>query len=547
MSAPKKTFVRNTRMRRRSSLLIGALALTLAATACGGGDDDDSSSDGKDKNAGPPTDNIKAESQAPAKPGGTLTMLAVQDSQVLDVFRTSNVAVADEPRLAALYDPLFYIDNADHKVKPHLGESLTTADNGKTWTMKLRAGAQFSDGTPLDAAAVKMNYDMHGEAKTGSLHRSAAGGLKTEVVDPTTVRMTPAMPNAQFDRVLAIELTYIEAPSALSAGPDVYGAKPVGAGPFMLKSWTRGSEQVFVKNPNYWQKDKGLPKLDGFTVKNVPDIQQQYNTVNSGSADLFFSSDQAVLTKAAKELNTRVLKAEGGQMFQFNLTRPPFNDPRARRAVALAMDPADIGKTLNNGYIPATGFFPETSQFYDPAIKQPTPDKAEAQKLFNELAAEGKKVDFTYLLPQNPSSVKVAEYMQAQLQAYENVTMKLQPVEIGAYIVKYAIQKDFQAMLFQNWNVDPEPVMFNSFFSKSPQNFVGWNNPQADQALLTGRNSTDPAARKAAYTELQKAMVADLPIWVYAQSWIGPISNSKVTGIEQYNTGVAFMDRIGFK
>ncbi|MGR7002610.1 ABC transporter substrate-binding protein [Yinghuangia aomiensis] len=98
---------------------------------------------------------------APAAQGGHLTMLAVQDSAALDPFRTSYVAVADEPRMAALYDPMFYIDPKTGKVTPFLGESLTTADNGATWQLKLRQGVQFSDGTPFDAAAVKLNFDTH--------------------------------------------------------------------------------------------------------------------------------------------------------------------------------------------------------------------------------------------------------------------------------------------------------------------------------------------------------------------------------------------------
>ncbi|MGR7002612.1 hypothetical protein ACU686_39085 [Yinghuangia aomiensis] len=60
-----------------------------------------------------------------------------------------------------------------------------------------------------------------------------------------------------------------------------------------------------------------------------------------------------------------------------------------------------------------------------------------------------------------------------------------------------------------------------------------------------GRSATDPAARKQAYSNLQKAMANDLPIWAYAESQVGPIYSKKVTGVEMYNTGVVFMDRIG--
>ncbi|NUS44785.1 MAG: hypothetical protein HOQ24_13985 [Mycobacteriaceae bacterium] len=520
---------------RRTAALAGVAALALALSACGGGADDK----GGGGASGPP---------GPAKSGGKLTMLAVQDSSVLDPFRVPNVALADEPRLAALYDPLFYTDPKTRQVAPHLGESLTTSDNGATWTLKLRPGVRFSDGTPLDAAAVKLNYDTHANPATRSVHIAVAMGIKTDVVDPLTVKLTPAAgPNPNLDRAIATELTYIMAPSAIAKGPEKYGAEPVGAGPFVLNSWTRGSEQVYVRNPDYWQKDKGLPKLDQLTFKSVPDIKQQFNTVKSGQADLFISSDGRVLDQAKSELNLAEFKTDGGQIMQFNLRKPPFDDVRARRAVTLALDAADIPKTLNNGYTPTQSFFTASGAFADPAITQTPQNKAEAQRLFDELAAAGKKVDFTYLVPQNPSSVAVAEFMQSRLKEFQNVSMRVEPLEIGQYTVKYAIQRDYQAVLTQIWAVDPEPMLYGYWYSKSPFNLSGWNNPQADAALTAGRASTDPAVRKQAYAELQKALASDVPLWAYAESITGVVYGSKVAGIEHYNAGNIFMDRLGLK
>lgn len=527
---------------RRPSVIVAALALAIpfVTTACSNSDDKPGPS------AAPPATGA-ASAQAPARQGGQLTMLAVQDSAQLDVFRTAYVAVTDEPRLAALYDPLFVIQPGTGKVLPHLGESVTTSDGGLNWTLKLRPGVQFSDGTPLDAEAVKKNWEMHADPATQSLHRAAAAGLVLAVVDPLTLSVKPPAPNASFDRTLAQELTYIESPAQLAKGPDAYGSQPVGAGPFVLRSWTRGSEQVFARNPNYWQKDKGLPKLDGFTVKAVADIQQQLSSIKSGQGDIVTSSDPALLDRGAKDANASVLKVDGGQYMLFNAARPPFNDPRARKAVSLALDPAEIPKVLNNGYIPAKGMFATTSQFFDQDFVQAPYDPAEAQRLFDELAAEGKKVDFSYLIPQNPSSKKTAEYMQSRLQTYKNVTMRIEALEIGAYIVKSAIQKDFQGLLTQRWVVDPEPQIFNAFHSRSPLNYGGYVSAEADRALAAGRASNDPAVRAQAYSDLQKALVQDVPIWVYSEAVVGPIYNDRITGVELYNAGVLFMDRIGLK
>ncbi|WP_345674943.1 ABC transporter substrate-binding protein [Yinghuangia aomiensis] len=251
-----------------------------------------------------------------------------------------------------------------------------------------------------------------------------------------------------------------------------------------------------------------------------------------------------MLTDAEKDLQTFHQKDLGGQMFLFNTTRAPFDDPRARRAIALALDPADIPATLHNGYVPATGYFNPASPFFDPAAPQPAQDKGEAQRLFDELAAEGRPVNFTHLIPQNVDSQKVAEYVQSRLQEFRNVSMKIESLEIGAYIVKYAINKDFQSLLFQQWLVDPEPEVFNMLQSQSPMNYGGWRNPEADAALQAGRAGVDPGVRKKAYADLQRVLAAELPVWVYSQSMAGPVAAKKVTGLEQYTTGCLFMDRL---
>ncbi|WTW99256.1 ABC transporter substrate-binding protein [Streptomycetaceae bacterium NBC_01309] len=508
---------RSPRTRGRLAALAGALALGLTATACGG------------SGSGSPD---------------SLTILAVQDSATLDPFRASYVSLADGPRMSALYDPLVYTPSGGGAVRPHLAESLTTADNGVTWTLKLRQGVQFSDGTPFDAEAVRLTWETHTKPEAVSIHAGYAAGLQMTAADPLTLQVKPPTPNPGFDRVVATHLAFVIAPSALAKGLNAAGGEPVGAGPYKLDSWQRGSTQTYVKNENYWQKDKGLPKIPKITFKNVPDIRQQLDTVRAGGADLMPSSDQATLAEAAKTLAVDENRYIGGQYVQFNLRKAPFDDPRARRAIALALDPADLSKTLDNGYVPAKGFFPQGSPFFDAAASQPSPNKAEAQSLFDQLAAEGKKVDFTYLIPMNPSSAKASEYMQAQLATYKNVSMRIESLEIGAYVVKSTVQRDFQAVLMARQLVDPEPLAYGMFHSQSRTNATGWSNPEADKALEAARGTTDPAARTQGYRDLQRLLAADLPIWVYSEATVGIIHTKNVEGVETFDDGVLLMDRL---
>ncbi|WP_436776519.1 ABC transporter substrate-binding protein [Yinghuangia sp. YIM S09857] len=519
--------VADARARRRTGATALALALVLL-TGCAADED----------TANPPE-------SGPARQGGTLTMLAVQDSTQLDPFRAVYLPSVDEPRMAALYDPLVYVDPTTKRVEPHLAESLTTPDAGVSWTLRLRPDVRFSDGTVLDAQAVRTNWEMHAQPATASLHRPAASGLVFTVADPLTLHVRPPSPNANFDRTVAQELTYIASPAQLTKGPDAYGSRPVGAGPFVLKSWTRGSEQVYARNPDYWQKDRGLPRLDGFTVKNVPDGEQQLNTLRTGGAEIAAVSDPSVFERADGPLTSLALRLDGGQHMLFNTTRAPFDDVRARRAISLALDPGDLSKALSNAYLPAKGLFAEDSPWFDASATQPAKDAAEAQRLFDELAAQGKPVDFTYLVPRNPRAQRTAEFMQSRLGEYRNVHMRVEPLEIGAYTVKARVQRDFQAVLMARYVVDPEPEMYNGFRSGSPLNYGGWSNAEADAALEQARASADPAVRADAYRRFQQAVKSDVPVWVYSEAQMGQVFRTSVRDVRLYNGGTPLMDRIG--
>ncbi|MGR6997009.1 ABC transporter substrate-binding protein [Yinghuangia aomiensis] len=85
--------------------------------------------------------------------------------------------VADASRLAAIYDPLLLTDAATGAVRPHLAESLTSADDGATWILKLRPNVTFSDGTPFDAEAVKYTWERHADPAVRLLQAAAATGL----------------------------------------------------------------------------------------------------------------------------------------------------------------------------------------------------------------------------------------------------------------------------------------------------------------------------------------------------------------------------------
>ena len=162
-----------------------------------------------------------------------------------------------------LYDNLMR-QNADGSYSPGLAKSATATDP-QTIVVELKPGIKFSDGTPLDAEAVKFSIERTIAAKNVGAVRAELNEVESITVDsPTKVTIKLKTPIAgQFYNLLANGETFIVSPTAAQSGTSL-DQKPVGAGPFVLDSFTPESKAVFKKNPNYFEKNK--IKLSGIEM-----------------------------------------------------------------------------------------------------------------------------------------------------------------------------------------------------------------------------------------------------------------------------------------
>jgi peptide/nickel transport system substrate-binding protein len=477
--------------------------------------------------------------------GDTSTIMLITEARSLDPAMSVLTAINDSQRLSAIYDLLMYVDQETGKVRPNIAESATASPDGRVWTLKIRPDVKFTDGTPYDAAAVKFNWDRFADPALRSAQASAVRGVTTAVADPLTLTITLAEPNQHFDQVIASRLTYVASPTAVrNLGAD-YGNKPVGAGPYRVKEWARDAQLTLEANPAYWQP--GRPKLKTLVIKPVPDDGQRVGNVKSGAAQLAITANATTMTRAKDDGATVVRpRLNGGTMTMFNTTRAPFDDVRARRAVALALDPAESNRQVESGNAdPASNLFAEGSPYHTPAGTIPTGDRERAQALFDQLAAEGKPLDFHYMTIPSPNGRRQAEWIQARLSTFKNVRITLDFVETSVYNQKF-VSRDYQSAVYAVNFVDPEPVLYDFARSGNSANFTGWNNPLADAALDRGRTSTDPAVRVAAYQEVTRLMAEDVPFWLYQRSATA-LFGKGYTDLTLVNDGVILFDRYGVK
>ncbi|MBV8840690.1 MAG: peptide transporter subunit: periplasmic-binding component of ABC superfamily, partial [Alphaproteobacteria bacterium] len=224
---------------------------------------------------------LSAVQAAPTQAQGTLRVALGTTLSQLDPAKTT---IGDEYVYVHLvFNGLSRID-ADMTVKPDLAESWTASDDLKTWTFKLRQGVKFHHGRVLDADDVVATMKRILDPATGSRARTNLTMVdKVAAVDPLTVRFDLNIPYAGFADIFADRQLRIVPKDKL----DELSTNPIGTGPFRFKSWSPGDRLELTKNPAYFEQ--GLPKLDGVTLRILPESAARMVALESGAVDIVWS------------------------------------------------------------------------------------------------------------------------------------------------------------------------------------------------------------------------------------------------------------------
>ncbi|MGK7377576.1 nickel ABC transporter substrate-binding protein [Planococcus sp. 1R117A] len=225
------------------------------------------------------------------------------------------------------------------EIQPHLAESWSISDNGLEYTFKLRENVKFTDGTPLNAAAVKKNFDA--VMKNANSH-SWLGVInvleKTEAVDELTFKMVlkePYYPALQ-DLAVVRPVRFLAESGFPEDGDTSKGiAKPVGTGPWMLSDYKKDEYAVFTRNPDYWGES---PKLEKVTIKIIPDAETRVMAFEKGDLDLIYgegviSMDSFNQLKEAGDYHTELSEPVGTRSLLLNTTNEKLADLRVRKAL----------------------------------------------------------------------------------------------------------------------------------------------------------------------------------------------------------------------
>jgi peptide/nickel transport system substrate-binding protein len=331
-----------------------------------------------------------------------------------------------------IYDTLLHRDT-DGNLQPGLATawSVPADKHGTELDLTIRRNLKFTDGTPLDAEAVGQALLQNG--KNPQL-TSVALVKSYHVVDPTHIQLF--LKNNQAIQVL---YAFAEGQDGQIMAPDSFShadKQPVGAGPFMLKSYNEGSEIDLVKNPNYWDKNsyKGLSGIDYLKVTTGP---PSVTALKAGDVDMIrVETDTAAALKSDKKFGIATQPTGAYLQFEFRLkhrdqTPTPFDNVLVRQAFEYALDRKHINDVAQNGLGQLTDQpFPSNSPVHVPALDNYySYNPAKAKQL---LAQAGYPNGFSFDMVIPGGGIQSMENMAAV------VSQNLKAIGVTAHILRIA-------------------------------------------------------------------------------------------------------------
>lgn len=513
---------------RQRHLLALLLASGLVLGACGGGDGDEPIA-AEDPDTTTATSEEATEEGEPVA-GGSATMAV--EAETNSYLPSEFAGTAAGYNVAwSIYDPLMQ-RNAEGVLEPYLAESLEPNDDLSEWTLTLRPGVMFHDGTALDAAALKDNFDNYLKAETANTVGDLAG-YEMEVVDDLTVKYVLEQPSAALPDILRGPVGWPFSPTAAAAAGDDFGSQPVGTGPFKFVSWQRDSRFVAERNEDYWQE--GLPYLDEVVFTPIPDEDSRAAAMAAGDIDATHSVRLSAFLANVRDIpGVEIYLGPGnsGSGAIFNTEAPPLDDARIRRSLSYALDQdALIGVIAGEAADVTekrTQYYSESSPFYSEEVAEawPTNDPEEAQRLYDEYVNDparsdgkpvGSPVAFTYACTAVPSLQEQAQAYQAMWAAigYE---VTLQAVEQSVHI-QNGLKGQFMANCWrQGSDIDPYVYLSNAFGDPEVEvsNFTNYRNDTVVEVLETLRTNADVDVRADAIERLGLLLAEDVP-----NTWTG--------------------------
>jgi peptide/nickel transport system substrate-binding protein len=439
-----------------------------------------------------------------------------------------------------------YDINAGLNVVPQLAASLPAiTDGGRTYTIQLKPGILFNDGTSFNAAAVKTTLDRYLTNPQSNRASELKGVTSVDVTGPDTVVLHLSSPFAPLTSVLADRAGMILSPAQLAKLGNNFAQDPVCVGPFEFSSRPSLDTIVLKKSPYYYGKSH--VHLATVTFEVITDPSTMTADLQSGQiqlGDQIAPQDVKTLQNSA---NTTIegqnsLGYEGldintgnvnGSLKPYGTASNPFaTHPTLREAFELSLNRAQLNQVAFDGlYTPGCTPIPPNSPW---AVSVPCPAQnvAQAKKL---IAATGLKtpIHVTLMLQNAPLELQIGSVIQS-MAAQAGFAVTLQPLEFTTTLSRAAAGQFEMYQIGWSGRVDPDQNIFSDWYPGAGLNYTGAQYPALDNLLLQARAATSTTQRQSLYTQAVQLMHQELNIiylW-YDKFYLGVSKN--VTGVQYF-------------
>ncbi|TAK99392.1 MAG: peptide ABC transporter substrate-binding protein [Verrucomicrobia bacterium] len=493
--------------------------------------------------------------EAPAN----VTIINGNEPESLDPHIVTGVS---EMRLTkALFDGLTKLDPTNATPVPALAASWEISPDGRVYTFHLRTNAVWSTGEPITTEDVLWSWfralspatagDYAGQLfyikgaqdwYEGRLKDSDQVGI--HALDARTLRVELNSPLAFFLELCSFPTLAIVPKQTIEKYGDRWlHARPLPtSGAFTLGAWRVNDKVRFLRNSRYWDAANTASEI--IDVLPVGSPNTALNLYETGVADVVWDKDLVpteLMDVLIKRPDFHSFTYLGTYFYRFNVTKPPFNDPRVRRAFALATDkPRIINKLTKGAEIPATNFVPAGVANYTGAAGLPfDPDAAR-----RELAAAGfpggkgfPRVSYTFFSAAGGAKLhpKVGVELQQMWHDVLGVDVELRQIERKVF---YSSQSrlDYDIST-SSWigDYNDANTFLDLFTSTSGNNRTGWKNARYDELVHRANNEVDSKKRAEIFCQAETILIAEEPpiVPLYFYAGFNYFDPNKIGGIWQ--------------
>ncbi|MEA2053424.1 MAG: ABC transporter substrate-binding protein [Euryarchaeota archaeon] len=450
------------------------------------------------------------------------------------------------PSLTGVYEQLVWLDY-ELEPQPMLATSWKVSDDGKVWTFYLREGVKFHDGTPFNAETAKQNFERLDAEKPGQLGPLESIG----VVDDYTIQFTHSEPFAPFVRQLSWPFMSMISPDAVDGDRNVL--EPIGTGPYKVVEYSPGDKLVLARNEDWWG---GMPKLEGMTLRCIPDANSRAMSLETGEIDLIIDTggvlpEYAGTLDADPEIEVLSRLIATSHFLILNGGKTPFNDTRARQAVQYATDQETIVDTILEGYgLPGKGAItPALAEWVNTEIDAKYGTN-EAEQLLTDagwsdtdgdgiLDKDGQPFEVRLLLHSGMIGrwpyEAIAEVIQSELNDV-GIKADIQVLAGGAWSTALK-DGEYEMTMTPYTLLGPHFMLYDWFNSEGDMNLMRgmcYNNSRVDELTELGKVTMDQDERNEIYVEVQGIVAEEVPMFpIYYEEMINAQRNN-VRGFEPH-------------